>query len=102
MQSDVKMYQTFIRIDGELVPDGDDPIEAKSSSGHDRHRRHQRGRGEGAGSHRADPGRHRRREMGATREVFVKTATGHDRRQVKLGLYNETMVEIREASSRAT
>jgi HlyD family secretion protein len=28
--------------------------------------------------------------------VFVKTATGYDRREIKLGLYNEKMVEIRE------
>jgi multidrug efflux pump subunit AcrA (membrane-fusion protein) len=35
-------------------------------------------------------------EMGAKREVFVKTPTGYDRREVKLGLYNERMVEIRE------
>jgi multidrug efflux pump subunit AcrA (membrane-fusion protein) len=35
-------------------------------------------------------------EMGATREVFVKTPTGYDRREVKLGLYNEKVVEIRE------
>ena len=34
--------------------------------------------------------------MGAKREVFVKTATGYDRREVKLGLYNDKMVEIRE------
>ena len=35
-------------------------------------------------------------EMGATREIFVKTPTGYDRRQVTLGLYNEKVVEIRE------
>ena len=34
-------------------------------------------------------------EMGASREVFVKTATGYERRSITLGLYNETMVEIR-------
>jgi HlyD family secretion protein len=35
-------------------------------------------------------------EMGAKREVFVKTADGYDRREVKLGLYNEKVVEVRE------
>ncbi|MFM8271004.1 MAG: efflux RND transporter periplasmic adaptor subunit, partial [Gemmata sp.] len=35
-------------------------------------------------------------DLGATREVFVKTPTGHVRREVKLGLYNEKFVEIRE------
>lgn len=35
-------------------------------------------------------------EMGAKREVFVKTPTGYDRRSVTLGIYNEKVVEIRE------
>ncbi len=35
-------------------------------------------------------------EMGATREVFVKTANGYDRRTVTLGLYNDKMIEVRE------
>ncbi len=35
-------------------------------------------------------------EMGAKREVFVKTPSGYDRRQVVLGIYNEKFVEIRE------
>lgn len=34
-------------------------------------------------------------EMGGRREVYVKTATGFDRRSVELGLYNEKFVEIR-------
>ncbi len=34
-------------------------------------------------------------EMGGKREVFVKTATGYERRAVELGLYNEKFVEIR-------
>jgi multidrug efflux pump subunit AcrA (membrane-fusion protein) len=38
-------------------------------------------------------------EMGAKREVFVKTSTGYDRRPVTLGLYNEKSVEIREGLS---
>lgn len=35
-------------------------------------------------------------EMGATREVFVKTPTGYERRAIKLGLYNDKMIEVRE------
>jgi HlyD family secretion protein len=34
-------------------------------------------------------------EMGTTREVFVKTPTGFDRREIVLGLYNDKMVEVR-------
>jgi hypothetical protein len=35
-------------------------------------------------------------EKGATRDVYVKTAEGYERRTVTLGLYNERMVEIIE------
>ncbi|VTR98214.1 Uncharacterized protein OS=Singulisphaera acidiphila (strain ATCC BAA-1392 / DSM 18658 / VKM B-2454 / MOB10) GN=Sinac_4800 PE=4 SV=1: HlyD_2 [Gemmata massiliana] len=35
-------------------------------------------------------------EMGVTRKIYVKTPTGYDEREVKLGLYNEKFVEIRE------
>ena len=35
-------------------------------------------------------------EMGATRKIYVKTATGYEEREIKLGLYNEKFVEIRE------
>lgn len=95
--SDAKLYQTFVMIDGELLPDGKvvplegehikpdmtaevtisvdatktpvitAPIQAVIGGA----------------------------EMGATREVFVKTATGYERRDVTLGLYNDKMVEIR-------
>ena len=34
--------------------------------------------------------------MGATREVYVKTASGYERKPVTLGLYNEKMVEVRD------
>lgn len=98
--SDVKLYQTIVRVDGELAPDGTviplhgeplnpdmtaevtisvdatmDPvltIPMQSVIG-------------GA-------------EMGATRDIFVKnpdSPTGYERRPVVLGLYNEKMVEIR-------
>jgi HlyD family secretion protein len=95
--SDVKLYQTYVIIDGELLPDGKlvplegehikpdmtaevtisvdavkmpvitAPIQAIIGGA----------------------------EMGATREVFVKTPTGFERRDVVLGLYNDRMVEIR-------
>lgn len=102
--SDVKLYQTYVRIDGELGADGKviplrqviaregellkpdmtaeviisvdaakqpvltAPIQAVIGGA----------------------------EMGATREVFVKTAAGgYERRAVTLGLYNERMVEVR-------
>ncbi len=35
-------------------------------------------------------------EMGVARKIYVKTPTGYDEREVKLGLYNEKFVEIRE------
>ena len=35
-------------------------------------------------------------EMGATREVFVKSSNGYERRTVTLGLYNDKMIEVRE------
>ena len=35
-------------------------------------------------------------EMGTTRKVYVKTLTGYELKEVKLGLYNEKFVEIRE------
>lgn len=39
-------------------------------------------------------------ELGGKREVFVKDATGgYERREVKLGIYNEKVVEIREGLS---
>ena len=38
-------------------------------------------------------------EMGAKREIFVKTATGYERRDVTLGLYNDKAVEIHEGLS---
>ena len=96
--SDVKLYQTLVMIDHEVLPDGTRkpianeeikpdmtaevtitvdtakepvltvPVQAVMGS----------------------------TEMGANREVFVKTPTGYDRREVKLGLYNEKVVEVRE------
>ena len=38
-------------------------------------------------------------ELGAKRELFVKTPDGYQKKEVTLGLYNEKMVEIREGLS---
>lgn len=35
-------------------------------------------------------------ELGAKREVFVRTPTGYDKREVTLGLYNDKSVEVRD------
>lgn len=35
-------------------------------------------------------------ELGAAREVFVRTPTGYERKTIQLGLANEKMVEVRE------
>lgn len=95
--SDVKLYQTIVRIDGELGPDGkviplsgeilNPDMTAEVTINVD------------ATAHpvltvpvQSIIGG---AEMGATREVFVKTPTGYDRRPVVLGLYNDKMVEIR-------
>ena len=97
--SDVKLYQTYVIIDGELLPDGrvvplegerikpdmtaevsinvdtssepvlTVPIQAVVSGA----------------------------ELGSSREVFVKTPSGgFERRPVELGLYNDMMVEVRK------
>jgi HlyD family secretion protein len=96
--SDVKLYQTLVMIDFEVLPDGTKkritneelkpdmtaevtitvdtakeavltvPVQAIMAGA----------------------------EMGPKREVYVKTPTGYERREVRLGLYNEKVVEIRE------
>jgi HlyD family secretion protein len=97
-QSDVKMYQTFIRIDGELGLDGKSIIPLESEVlwpdmtavviiSVDA----AKGPVLTAPIQSVVGGV----EMGGTREIFVKTDSGYDRRKVDLGLYNETMVEIR-------
>src|SRR5262249_29786694 len=35
-------------------------------------------------------------ELGVKRELFVRTPTGYDKREVTLGLYNDKMVEVRD------
>ncbi len=95
--SDVKVYQTNVRIEGELLPDGRVvPLEGEILKP----------------DMTAEVTIHvdaskepvlvvpiqaiiGGAEMGAVREVFVKADHGYERRQVTLGLYNEKMVEIR-------
>lgn len=95
--SDVKLYQTIVRIDGELLPDGkivplsgevlkpdmtaEVSISVDASSGPVLTVPLQSIIG-GA-------------EMGGTRDVFVKSGSGYERKPVVLGLYNEKVVEIR-------
>jgi multidrug efflux pump subunit AcrA (membrane-fusion protein) len=95
--SDVKLYQTYVLIDGELLPEGKVvPLEGE----------------------RIKPDMTAEvtisvdaskepvitapiqsiiggAEMGATRELFVRTGNGYERKTVTLGLYNDKMVEIR-------
>jgi multidrug efflux pump subunit AcrA (membrane-fusion protein) len=99
--SDVKLYQTLVMIDSEILPDGSRkmlkdfqteelkpdmtaevtitvdtakepvltvPVQAILGGA----------------------------EMGVKREVYVKTPTGYERRDVTLGIYNDKMVELRE------
>jgi hypothetical protein len=95
--SDAKLYQTFVMIDGELLPDGKVvPLEGE----------HIKPDMTAEVTISVDATKTPvitapiqaiigGAEMGATREVFVKTATGYERRDVTLGLYNDKMVEIR-------
>jgi multidrug efflux pump subunit AcrA (membrane-fusion protein) len=96
--SDVKLYQTLVMVDHEVLPDGTKkpitneeltpdmtaevtitvdtakepvltvPVQAVMSGA----------------------------ELGNKREVFVKTPTGYERREVKLGIFNEKVIEVRE------
>ncbi|QJW93631.1 hypothetical protein FTUN_1139 [Frigoriglobus tundricola] len=96
--SDVKMYQTIVLIDYEVSPDG-----TKRRIENEQLKPDMTAEVTITVDTAKDPvltvpvqavigGT----EMGAKREVFVKTPTGFDRREVKLGLYNEKSVEIRE------
>ena len=96
--SDAKLYQTYVLIDGELMPDGKViPLEGE----------HIKPDMTAEVTISVDATQEPvvtapiqavigGAEMGATREVFVKTPTGYDRREVTLGLYNDKMVEIRK------
>jgi multidrug efflux pump subunit AcrA (membrane-fusion protein) len=99
--SDTKLYQTFVTIDSEVKPDGSrQPVENELL----------RPDMTAEVTINVDTAKEPvltvpvqsvmgGTEMGAAREVFVKTPTGYDRRPVKLGLYNEKVVEIREGLS---
>jgi HlyD family secretion protein len=95
--SDAKNYQTYVTIEGELMPDGKvQPLEGEHLKPDMT--------AEVTINVEAVPdpvltapiqaiigGA----EMGATREVFVKNGEGYERREIVLGLYNDKMVEIR-------
>ena len=96
--SDVKLYQTLVMVDYEVFPDG-----SKKRIDNEQLKPDMTAEVTITVDTAKDPvftvpvqsvigGT----EMGAKREVFVKTPNGYDRREVKLGLYNEKVVEIRE------
>lgn len=96
--SDVKLYQTLVMVDYEVLPDG-----TKKRISNDELKPDMTAEVTITVDTVKEPvlttpvqaimgGT----EMGAKREVFIKTPTGYDRREVKLGLYNEKAVEIRE------
>jgi multidrug efflux pump subunit AcrA (membrane-fusion protein) len=95
--SDAKNYQTYVMIEGELLPDGKvKPLEGEQI------------RPDMTAEVTISVDAVKEpvitapiqaiiggAEMGATREVFVKSGEGFERREVTLGLYNDKMVEIR-------
>jgi HlyD family secretion protein len=99
--SDVKLYQTLVMIDGEVLPDGTrKPLKAFKTE-------ELKPDMTAEVTITVDTAKEPvltvpvqailgGTEMGANREVFVKTPTGYDRRSVTLGIYNEKVVEIRE------
>ena len=95
--SDVKLYQTLVSIDGELLPDGqvvplrDEQLKPDMTAEVSINVDASKVPVLSAPIQAIIGGA----EMGATREVFVKTAAGYERKPVTLGLYNEKMVEIR-------
>lgn len=102
--SDVKLYQTLVRIDGELGPDGKIiPLRQVIASEGELLKPDMTAEVTISVDAAKVPvltapiqsiigGT----EMGATREVFVKNAAGgYERKPVTLGLYNEKMVEVR-------
>jgi multidrug efflux pump subunit AcrA (membrane-fusion protein) len=96
--SDVKLYQTIVTIDAEVLPDGTRKPIANEQLKPDM---------TAEVTITVDTAKEPvltvpvqailgGADMGAKRQVFVKTPTGYDRRDVTLGLYNEKVVEIRE------
>jgi multidrug efflux pump subunit AcrA (membrane-fusion protein) len=94
--SDVKLYQTFVMVDSEVLPDGTHkPIQGEELTPD------MTAEVRITVDASKDPvltvpvqavlgGT----ELAAKREVFVRTPTGYDRRLVTLGIYNEKVVEI--------
>lgn len=102
--SDVKLYQTLVRIDGELGPDGKViPLRQVIAREGELLKPDMTAEVTISVDAAKEPvltapiqaiigGA----EMGASREVFVKNASGgYERKAVTLGLYNERMVEVR-------
>jgi multidrug efflux pump subunit AcrA (membrane-fusion protein) len=97
--SDVKLYQTIVTVDSEVLPDGTRRPIANEQLKPDM---------TAEVTITVDTAKEPvltvpvqsilgGADMGATRQVFVKTPAGdYDRRDVVLGLYNEKVVEIRE------
>jgi multidrug efflux pump subunit AcrA (membrane-fusion protein) len=96
--SDVKLYQTIVLIDSEVLPDGTHRPIANEQLKPDM---------TAEVTITVDTAKEPvlavpvqavigGADMGAKRQVFVKTPTGYDRRDVTLGLYNEKVVEIRD------
>lgn len=96
--SDVKLYQTLVMVDAEVLPDRSrKPIQSEELTPD------MTAEVQITVDTAKDPvltvpvqaiigGT----ELAAKRELFVKTPTGFDRRQVTLGIYNEKVVEIRD------
>lgn len=96
--SDVKLYQTLVMVDAEVLPDG-----TRRSIQSEELTPDMTAEVQITVDTAKDPvltvpvqaiigGT----ELAAKREVFVKTPSGFDRRQVTLGIYNEKVVEISE------
>jgi multidrug efflux pump subunit AcrA (membrane-fusion protein) len=96
--SDVKLYQTLVMIDSEVMPDGRRvPVDAEQLKPDMT----------AEVTITVDTAKEAvlsvpvqaiigSTEMGSKREVFVKTGTGFERKSVTLGVYNDKVVEIRE------
>lgn len=99
--SDVKLYQTLVMVDSEVLPDGTRrPIQSEELTPD------MTAEVQITVDTAKEPvltvpvqavlgGT----ELGAKREVYVKTPSGFERRPVELGIYNEKLVEIRTGLS---
>jgi multidrug efflux pump subunit AcrA (membrane-fusion protein) len=96
--SDVKLYQTLVMIDAEVLPDGTRKRTTSEELKPDMTAEVTITVDTATAPVLTVPVQSiiGGTEMGAKREVFVKTPTGYERKAVTLGLYNEKSVEIRE------